>query len=83
MSEAETEDSVAVTEVKKQTVILAFEIVGTVAVLWITFMGHDQASRQRFVMTSALRVKRFAQWNANMWEEVAARAATVYNRNRM
>ena len=82
MSE-EDQDSVTVTEVKKQTVILAFEVVGTVMILWITFMGHDAASRQRFVMTSALRVKRFAQWNAHMWEDLAERAATVYNRNRM
>ena len=82
MSEDKT-DSVAVQEAKKQTVILAFSIVGAVILVSIASLEHDAAARQRFVMHSALCVKRIAQANADWWQSVAAKAATVYNRNRM
>lgn len=78
----EDEDSITVREIKKQSVILVFAVLGAVLVATIGTMETDPSARHRVVMRSALAVKRFAQWNADMWGDLALNAGTVYNRYR-
>lgn len=78
----EDEDSVAVSEAKRQTVILVFSVAGAVILMYLSAMQHDVPARQRAIMRAALGVKRVAQWNAQAWEGLAMKAATVYNRYR-
>lgn len=77
-----TEDSVAVSEAKRQAVILVFSVLGAVVLIYIMPMQHDASARERFMMRNALRLKRFAQFNADVWGDVALKAGTVYNRYR-
>jgi len=82
MIDDEDTDTITVDEVKRQTVILVFSIIGTLVLIGITTMERDAATRQRAIMRTALAVKRFAWWNAERWEGLALRAGTVYNRYR-
>lgn len=72
----------AISEAKKQAVILGFSILGAVVLIYIMPMQHDAAARDRWMMRNALRLKRFAQFNADAWGDVALKAGTVYNRYR-
>jgi hypothetical protein len=76
------EDTVTVEEIKRQTVVLVFSVLGAVALVTIGALEHDATSRARVVMRTALTVKRVAQWNADVWGSLALKAGTVYNRYR-
>jgi hypothetical protein len=76
------EDTVTVREIKRQSVILVFAVLGAVVLASIGTMETDPAARHRAVMRGALAVKRFAQWNADRWGDLALSAGTVYNRYR-
>lgn len=78
----EDEDTPMVEEIKRQAVILTFSVIGAVALVIISTMERDASARARTMMRSALAVKRFAYWNADMWETLALKASTVYNRYR-
>lgn len=69
-------------ETTRQTIILVFSVVGAAASIYV-MRKFDQPESGRFIkMTSALAVKRFANRCANWWQDVADKAATVYNRER-
>lgn len=62
-------------ESAKQAVILGF----TLALVGIMYVVQNDDSRKRLKMTTALATKRFAQKQADLWQLIADRAATVYN----
>lgn len=76
------EDTPVVKEIKRQAVILTFSVLGALALVVISTMERDETTRARTVMRGAQAVKRFAYWNADMWETLALKASTVYNRYR-
>lgn len=78
----EDEDTVTVEEIKRQTVILVFSVLGAIAVIALTSLEHDATTRERAIMRTALTAKRFAQWNSDLWGSLALKAGTVYNRYR-
>lgn len=78
----EIQDSPIEEEIKRQTVILVFSVLGAIALIGVSTLGHDTAMRHRAVMRTALSVKRFAQWNSDLWTGIALGAGTIYNRYR-
>lgn len=69
-------------ETTRQTIILVFSVIGAAASLYV-MRKFDQPEAGRIAkMASALAVKRFANKRANWWQDVADKAATIYNREK-
>lgn len=69
-------------ETTRQTIILVFSVAGAAASLYI-LRKFDQPNAGRIAkMTAALAVKRFANKRANWWQDIADKAATMYNREK-
>lgn len=62
-------------ESARQAVILGF----TLALAGIMYVIQNDDERRRMKMAGALATKRFAQRQADWWQYVADRAATIYN----
>lgn len=78
----ETLADVAKKETARQTVILAFSVVGALAMMYVMRKANEPDAFRTFKMGSALKVKRFAQKRADWWQDVADKAATAYQRER-
>ena len=70
---------VAKTETTRQTIILVFSIVGTVATVYIARKLQDPDTVSMLKMWSALTVKRWADRQAARFARLASHMATVYN----
>jgi hypothetical protein len=66
-------------EVKKQIVVTVFTI-GTAVVLY--YLASPDALKT-LKMWGALKTKRIAQWQVDMWQNLADQAATIYNREKI
>jgi len=69
-------------ETSRQTVILIFTLVGTVLVIYVAAKLGEPDSFRRLKISSALAVKRYAQKQVDKWQEIADKAATIYNNER-
>ena len=73
--EENTVRDVVKNESARQTVILGF----TLVLVGIMYVIQNDDERRRMKMAAALVTKRFAQRQADWWQLVADRAATIYN----
>lgn len=73
---------IAKEETVRQTVILGFSLVGTVIMVYLMRKANDPDVFRTAKMASALRLKRIAQRQAVWWEDLAEKAATVYQKER-
>ena len=69
-------------EAKRQAVILLFSAVGTVVTIGLVYYFTAPDAFKTLKMKTALRVKRMAQQQVDIWQTVADKAATAYNRER-
>ena len=70
-------------ETARQAVILIFSVVGSVAMVYLARKTSDPDLFRTVKMAGALKVKRVAQRQVDWWQDVADRAATVYQRERL
>ena len=80
MSEEET--PVISNEIKRQTVILIFGAAGTIITIYVIHHFSDPDAWRMLKMKFALKLKRFANSQAEMWHQLADKAATIYNQER-
>lgn len=69
-------------ETTRQTIILVFSLVGTAGVVYLMRKLDQPEFGRTAKMMTALAVKRFANKRAEWWQDIADKAATVYNRER-
>ncbi len=69
-------------ESTRQTIILAFSLAGTIGMFYLARHMDEPEFGRELKMKTALYVKRFANNRADFWGHVAAKAATVYNREK-
>lgn len=74
----ETQDETVQREVKKQVIITTFTI-GTAVALY--FLSSPDALKT-VKMWTALKTKRLAQFQVDMWQRLADYAATAYNKEK-
>jgi len=70
----------AVEETKRQVIILVFSAVGTVVTVYLVYKFSRPDSFRELRMRTALRVKHFAQKQADYWQKIADDAATMYHK---
>jgi hypothetical protein len=66
---------------KRELVALVFSVAGTLITMYIV-MNYSTSSMQAFRMRVALKVKHFAEKQADYWHDVAGKAASAYNREK-
>lgn len=74
----ETTRDIAKRESVRQAVIMVF----SVATVCVVYTLSDPDAMRAIRMRAALATKRFAQRQADWWQDVADKAATVYNKER-
>lgn len=71
------------TESTRQTVILLFSVVGAVASVAAVRHFSDPVLSKYYKMLFALKLKRFADRQADFWDGIAGRAAQLYNTEKL
>lgn len=69
-------------ETKRQIVILAFSVIGTVVTVGLFYYLTKPDTFKTLKMRAALTLKRVAQKQVDTWQDLADKAATMYNRER-
>jgi len=78
----ETVGEVIATETSRQTIILVFTVIGTVVMLYLYATLGEADSFRKLKITTALNLKRYAQRRVDWWQNIADKAATIYNNER-
>ena len=69
-------------EAKRQAIILLFGLVGTVATAYVLYYFASPDAWKTLKMRLALKAKRLTQSQADWWQTLADKAATMYNQER-
>lgn len=83
MSQTESVPDVAKRETVRQAVILVFSLAGAIGTLYVVQRFSEPDAFRTVKMELALKVKRMAQKRADWWQNLADKAASTYNREKM
>ena len=70
-------------ETTRQTIILVFSVLGTAGMLYVLRKFDRPDAGRTIKMAGALKVKRFANKQVDFWQNIADKAATTYQRERL